>query len=256
MTSAVSAIQAAAEKCFDAQRKSVTKQLQAALGKVAKGAKEDLEAEVQKVLDGLDLEGYEAFADIIRAEVEQMFADGAVEAAEQVGEPLVGVSLKLTNEQAVEYAKDRAAEMVGMKWVNGKLVPNPNAEWVIADGTREMLRTDVRDAMTGGWSNDELAAALQDNYAFSETRAEVVARTETAKADVQGNLAGYKATGIVSGKRWLTAPECCDDCQELDGEEVGIDEQFPNDGGDGPPLHPQCRCDVLPVLSGNEQEQD
>ena len=112
-----------------------------------------------------------------------------------------------------------------------------------------MLRADVADAIEEGLSNDDLADQLAENYAFSDDRAETIARTETAFADVAGNLEAYKASGQVDGKRWLAAPDCCDDCQELDGEVVGLDEEFPNDGGDGPPAHPNCRCDLLPVLT-------
>ena len=134
-----------------------------------------------------------------------------------------------------------------MKYVDGELVDNPNGEWQITDGTREMLRSDVTTAMQEGWSNDRLSDELQDNYAFSEERADMIARTETARADAQGNLAGYKASGQVESKEWLTAPDCCDECQEIDGEIVGLDETF-STGDDGPPLHPNCRCSVLPVL--------
>jgi hypothetical protein len=36
----------------------------------------------------------------------------------------------------------------------------------------------------------------------------------------------------------------CDICAELDGEIVPFGEQFSGDGGDGPPAHTACRCDV------------
>jgi SPP1 gp7 family putative phage head morphogenesis protein len=77
----------------------------------------------------------------------------------------------------------------------------------------------------------------------------MIARTETAKADVEGNIEAYKQSGVVSGKQWITGAGCCDLCDELDGTIVEIDEDFPNEGGSGPPLHPNCRCDVLPVLT-------
>lgn len=243
---AVSALQAAAADYFYALRKSLIRQIGDAIGKASK-VSEEIERKVQRILDDLDFEGYESFADIVRSELETLFADAAGEAATQVGYSLGVDAFALANKAALKYARDRAAEMVGMKWVGDEMVPNPNAKWQISDGTREMLRSDVRDAMADGWSNDRLAQELADNYAFSDQRAETVARTETARADVQGSLEGYRAAGVEK-KRWLTAPGCCDECQDLDGEEVGIDDQFPNDGGDGAPLHPNCRCDVLPVL--------
>lgn len=181
--------------------------------------------------------------------------DGAKEGLLQVDTPADGDALDQANEQAITYAKDRAAEMVGKKWVDGELVDNPDAQWVITEATREFLRSDVDQALTEGWSNEQLASALSDNYAFSDARAENIARTETAKADVQGNLAGWRSSGIVQRKQWLTAPDCCDDCQALDGDVVDLNENFEG-GVEGAPLHPQCRCDVLPVIEDNPQGND
>lgn len=159
----------------------------------------------------------------------------------------------LVNHEAVDYALDRSAELVGKRVdSDGNVVDNPNAQYAIDDATREFLRTDVAQAIEEGWSNDRLADAISANYAFSDERAETVARTETAYADVNGNLDAWRASGLVDQKQWLTAPDCCDECQDLDGETVDLDDDFPNDGGDGPPLHPNCRCDVVPVLTDSE----
>ncbi|TDR82198.1 phage portal protein [Paludibacterium purpuratum] len=171
--------------------------------------------------------------------------DGVKTATLQIDAELDDDALELANERAVQFANDRAAEMVGKKWVDGKLVNNPDARWVIDDTTRDRMNAVVAQAMEEGWSNDELSDAINDDYAFSDARADMIARTETANADIAGNLALYKSSGMVSNKQWLTAPDCCDECQDLNGAVVDIDDDF--EGG-GPPLHPQCRCDVLPVL--------
>jgi hypothetical protein len=41
---------------------------------------------------------------------------------------------------------------------------------------------------------------------------------------------------------WIAAGDPCPECEVLDGEEVDLGEDYPGDGGDGPPLHPNCRC--------------
>ncbi len=181
---------------------------------------------------------------------------GGLDALAQIGVEDSKAIVDLVNEAGVAYARDRAAEMVGKRWVDGELVDNPNAEWVIDEATREMLRSAVEDALEEGASNEELANEISGSYAFSEERASVIARTETATADVQGNLEAYRQSGEVASKRWLTAPDCCDECAELDGEEVPLDDEFPNDGGDGPPLHPNCRCDVVPVLTTESDSEE
>lgn len=248
--------------CFDKARESITAQISDELGKVAKAGSENDELEdarrkrVEEILADLDFSEWDSLAEGVENHLVIVAKDGAREGLLQVNTPAEGDALDQANEQAITYAQDRAAEMVGKKWVEGELVDNPDAQWVITDATREFLRSDVEAALADGWSNDKLADALAENYAFSDTRAEVIARTETAKADVQGNLAAYKASGVVKRKQWLAAPDCCDICQELDNETVDLDADFPNGGGDGAPLHPQCRCDTLPVIEDNPQGND
>lgn len=147
---------------------------------------------------------------------------------------------------ATAFAEDRAAEMVGMKWRDGKLIPNPDAKWRIDEATRDMVRSTATEAVRDGWSNDRLAAELKDAHAFSAERAETIARTETNRAQTEGSIAGWQASGLVSGKQWSAAPDCCDICQELDGTIVALDEDF--EDGD-PPLHPNCACGLDAVLT-------
>jgi len=155
------------------------------------------------------------------------------------------------NERAVAWARERAAELVGMRRLeDGTLVPNPNAEWTIAENTREMLRGTVVDAIEQGTSTADLAAQLTESYAFGDARAEAIARTELARADVAGNMEAYRGSGMVSGKQWVLGsehgePDECDDAAALGV--VALDDDF---GGIGdPPAHPNCVCDVLPVLA-------
>jgi hypothetical protein len=128
---------------------------------------------------------------------------------------------KQANEEAIAWAEERSA------WLVTK----------IDETTRENIQTLVENAEKDGLSNQELAQQLRDSEAFSDARAEMIARTETAMADVQGNLAGWKASGVVEGKQFLAAPDCCDECQAMADVVVGLDEEFPE--GD-PPIHPNC----------------
>lgn len=178
--------------------------------------------------------------DPLRIAVEPHLRDVAKDAG-RLGLEQVGVSaedldtmLSLTNEGAVSWAEERAGELVTQ----------------IDETTRDRVRELVARAEDEGWSNDELADAIADDGVFGPDRADLIARTETAAADVQGNLIGWKESGVVEGKQWIVAQDGeCDECAALDGASVGLDEEFP--GGD-PPLHPNCRCDVLPVLAEDD----
>lgn len=241
----MAAIETAAQGCFDALRERVRSHLAEALN-LTKTDTNKTESTVEMILASLEMDGFDDLVDELRAQLEIIYRDGAKQASKQLGIRLSTEAFELANENAIAFAKQRAAEMVGMRWVKNKLVPNPDAKWRIDEGTREMLRVDVTSAMQDGWSNQKLTNALEENYAFSAKRATVIARTETARADVEGNLTGYRGIGVAK-KQWLTAPDCCDLCHEIDGVVVDIDDEFPGVVS-GPPLHPNCRCDVLPVL--------
>ena len=185
----------------------------------------------------------------LRAKVEPILIGVATGAGEQALTELGMFSpevLAKLRRNAKEFAVERAAEMVGMERRGELLLPNPDPEWTIADATRDMIRSTINEALDEGWSAQETAKAIRESSGFSATRAETIARTEIAIADVQGTLTGWKASGLVAGKQWLTAPGCCDECQDLDGEQVSLDEEF--DDGD-PPLHPSCRCTILALLN-------
>jgi len=137
------------------------------------------------------------------------------------------------NELAVAWAADHAAELVTK----------------IDEATREFLRADVTQAMQEGWSTGKLADQLADNYGFSGKRAGLIARTEVANADQEGNFQAYKASGVVKGKIWLLGSEHKkdDECDEnADAGEIPLEEEFPS-GHLRPTAHPECDCDMIPV---------
>jgi SPP1 gp7 family putative phage head morphogenesis protein len=219
---AVKAMKAAAATYFTATRKAV-------LGEVTKLAKADLTHEqIQAILAALSDEERPAFIKALQAAMGTMATDGAEQALAQVIEFLnvpedaLDSMLSQANDRAIAWAQDRAAELVTL----------------IDETTRASLNDLVGQALQEGWSNDELAAQIEDGETFGPYRAEMIARTETAFADVQGNLAGWRESGVVDSKQWVVAQdEVCDDCLALDGQVVGLDGSFP--GGD-PPLHPNC----------------
>lgn len=206
---------------------------------------------IDRILRDLDFSGWA----LLTGDVEQILVDiakdGGAKALAQIGISNADITT-LVNDNAVQYAKDRAAEMVGKKWIDGDLIDNPDAQWVITDGTREMLRSTVTDAVENGWSNDQLANEIENSTAFSDSRAEMIARTETAYADVAGNMSAYRDSGAVSSKEWILGGDPCDIClTNSEAGAIGLDDVFPS-GDDAPPAHPRCECDVLPVLTEDQ----
>jgi hypothetical protein len=212
---------------------------------------------VAKIMEKMNFDVLQKINEPFETIIKNIFADGAEEGSGQIG---VSVSTDLMNEQALLFAQERGAELVGMRNIGTKespqWVPNENAKWAISDSTREFIRADIEQAINEGWSTGTLKDKLGENYAFSDRRAETIARTEIAKADMEGNMAAYRASGVVMGKEWLLGSEYDEDdiCQDnADAGVIALDAVFPS-GDDAPPAHPNCKCTVVPVLMETEGE--
>jgi SPP1 gp7 family putative phage head morphogenesis protein len=249
------------------QAGQIAAQLSDALGleKSSHGGQRKVSALVAKALEEIDFaEWADELPGMFRPTLAAIAIDGGIQGLRQIG--VTSDDLEdLLRDKAETWAADRAAEMVGMRRVDGELVQNPDAKWRIDEGTRDMLRSTTERALNEGWSSQEMAAEIEASYPFSESRAEMIARTEIAKADIAGTMEGYRASGIVAGKTWLTAQDdmVSDECREC-GEAgiIGLDDNFPS-GEDAPPNHPNCRCvvlpvfdDEMPVLSSGEGENE
>lgn len=197
------------------------------------GADDEHEHEVAVAAEKAD---YTALQGAVEPHIHVIAQDGARQGLEQVGthQDHLSAMLSQANANASDWAQEHAAELI--KGLDAT--------------TRERVRELVDQAIAEGWSNDTLADALDNDGVFGDARAEMIARTESAAADVQGNLIGWKESGVVAGKEWKTGAGCCDECEALEGEIVPLDEEFPD--GD-PPAHPNCRCDVLPVMANKEE---
>jgi SPP1 gp7 family putative phage head morphogenesis protein len=232
-------------KFLKAQAPKIAAQLSKSLG--LSKAEDDPKHRANTAVDSINFSDWTDLPPLLADSLVTVAVAGGSDALDQLG-LFSDETKKLMTQNASEWASNRAAEMVGMKWVDDELVPNPDAQWQITEGTREMLRSLTTQATEEGWGASEFANAIQESTAFSDSRAETIARTESAFADTHGNIEGWKASGVVESKQFLAAPDCCDECQEIDGEVVGLDDTF-SDGSDGSPLHPRCRCATLPVLS-------
>lgn len=216
---------------------------------------EDLQAELNRVADlvsgSLDFAKWAALVAIMAPILQETAQQAAHKALiDVIAEPAIGMGTAIRS-RAVAWANERAAEMVGMKWIEGKLIQNPNAEWQITEGTRDMIRQAVKEAMTHGDSPQQLASRLKQSHAFSKWRSQTIARTEMARADGMGTYIGWVESGLVGGKQWITAED--DKVSEIcnanhDAGVIGLHEYFPS-GDLMQPSHPNCRCTVVAVLN-------
>lgn len=138
-----------------------------------------------------------------------------------------------------------------------------------ARDTNEFTVTEIQNTIAEGLRNGETTAQLKkrirDIYTNAkDVRAEMIARTEILASSNEGAIEAYRQSPIIIRKEWRVAGDSCGFCLEMDGKIVGIEENFADLGttiSDGkgdtrsvdyesvghPPLHPNCRCVVLPV---------
>jgi len=235
------------------------------------------DALIQGVLDELQFTGFAVLAEpegVTAKALGTLFKGGVLDAFETVSAAMgtavedvgvasgsggvVGISTAQVNARSIAFAEARAAEMVGMTRdaASGALVPSADARYVISEATRDMIRAQVAEAVRGGMSVQEIAALLEDAYAFSPARADLIARTELVRANNEGNLAGYKASGVVTGKGWQTAEdELVEEICEHNAAAgiLPLDDDFPS-GDPAPPAHPRCRCAIYPAVEDVTEE--
>jgi hypothetical protein len=137
------------------------------------------------------------------------------------------------------------------------------------------LSDSLRDHMSEGLLNGETIPQLRERVleVFGPDQrkqySEMVARTESSRAQNMGQIESWKQSGVVSGTEWSASPDACEFCAEMDGRTVNLGETYFDQGGsleipkadgegtqrmnfgyeevEGPPLHPNCRCTLLTI---------
>ena len=133
--------------------------------------------------------------------------------------------------------------------------------------TEEKMRAILKQSAEEGLSVARTADLIIDFFNGDLDRALKIAQTEMARAAVNGARAAYKQSGVVESIEWITASDerVCAFCSRMDNKVATLTENFFDlgqtfDAGDnqkitfnysaitGPPLHPRCRCDIVPII--------
>jgi SPP1 gp7 family putative phage head morphogenesis protein len=146
--------------------------------------------------------------------------------------------------------------------------------------TNKLLADALGEGIGAGESIPKLQKRIEDIFGeMKKSRCEMIARSETIRATNDASEESYKESGVVEGKRWLAALDerTCEFCDQMNGEVVELGKSFADmgdtfvgrDGGtlpidyetvDHPPLHPACRCTLIPIVAKAmkvpEQKQD
>jgi hypothetical protein len=143
--------------------------------------------------------------------------------------------------------------------------------------TQEHLKRELRLGLEAGEGTRELTERVNSVFNFADTtRAVRIARTETVRAFNAGAEAAYTQSGVVQGKEWLSEFDHrrCPFCKSMDKKVARLNQRYFNQGDiltvEGPlgkpvsmnlnyseikhpPLHPHCRCTLIPVLTSGPE---
>jgi len=154
---------------------------------------------------------------------------------------------------------------ISEKQLNRNFIVNREAIDYIQDYTfnniksmTEEIITDIRQELERGIMQGEgvtkIKARISKVFDVGENRAEMIARTETNRAENQGKLQAMKSSGERYNKKWSAHLDkrTSDVCKRLDGQIVKMDENFKDKqtGWEGPcpPAHVDCRSSVVFIL--------
>ena len=143
---------------------------------------------------------------------------------------------------ARHYGVSRAAEMVGMKFVDNKLVENPEAKFTITGLTHDDLKDVIDDSLDKNLTIDAIQDEIKSLGIFSRSRAMLISDTEMSMAQFQGNLKVWKSSGLVKTVSVVVSDDhdfedVCDEVVDAGPYKI---EECPM-----LPLHPNCECQLV-----------
>ncbi len=136
-----------------------------------------------------------------------------------------------------------------LDWIDGYV---PQLAGVLETDVLKRVRDIVAGAMLEGKTTEGTMAALKAAHvqvdAFARHRVEAIARTESVRAYNIGHLIALKGTEGVAGVEFtaILDDRTSDACQAREGLRLRIDD--PRLASNTPPLHPNCRSALIPIL--------
>lgn len=119
---------------------------------------------------------------------------------------------------------------------------------------RDKLTDILTQGLKEGQSIPQISQSMRETFeSFSKTQTNRIVRTEVLRTSNISAVDAWEQSGEVVGKQWLISPGADAECEVYDGKIVSLKGNFysTDEFADGdPPIHPNCRCTILPVLKG------
>lgn len=142
----------------------------------------------------------------------------------------IGIAFDVLNPKVVSWLETHCAEAIKDIGVT----------------TKQALKQTLIEGIENGESIAKLTERIKEAYSpldIEGYRAKRIAMTETKNAFSQGNLQGYRQSGLKGKKGILLGPNPCDFCISLYNMGlIDLDDTW--EGYESPAFHPNCHCDI------------
>ena len=150
--------------------------------------------------------------------------------------------------------KSLAVQMINQIWcADGKTWSQ--RIWGNIDRLQETLNESLINCVVTGKKTTELKRLLQERFGVSYRRANTLVRTEMSNIQNQAARQKYLDSGLTKyeflGRKEGSGCGHSPDCHKLDGKKfLLVDMEV---GRNAPPMHPNCRCSIAPVVFEEEE---
>lgn len=191
--------------------------------------------------------------------------------ADKLTDLSIGVFLDLLQEQgdlAIKYAGGAEAFIITEDAKNYVRESLRRAHLAYNEDIVQSIGRAVSAGLTEGDSLQQIGKRITKEYeGIKGYKMNRLVRTETLKSSNEATMFGYQQLGITE-KEWFNNPGACDYCKAVEdmgaqgmgdvflekGESLtdseGNERAFDYESIEHPPLHPNCRCVLLPVRVG------
>jgi len=161
--------------------------------------------------------------------------------------PKITSILALAGKRALaELPISIAFDLLNLEVVNWLEVHCAEAVKNIGVTTQQALKQTLIEGIENGESIAKLTERIKEAYSpldIEGYRAKRIAMTETKNAFSQGNLQGYRQSGLPGKKGILLGPNPCEFCISLYNMGlIDLDDTW--EGYECPTFHPTCHCDI------------
>lgn len=158
------------------------------------------------------------------------------------------------NDAYINETKRQAGILGDVGDVSGRIASAVNAEfynatyreriWAGELATRSRIWPAVVNGIIRGASYQDVARDIRRTMDVTTKESMRLARTEMVRVQTQAQYDSIKANGWEWFEFKAYGSRSCEECKHLDGKRFKVDEFTP--GENAPPLHPKCRCRILP----------